>query len=74
MLIIGHIFSQISAWRSNSISAGHGYALNQNKLGRDTEALIGLYDAVTLLESKDAPGKLKGKITIKLEKDLETRK
>ena len=49
-----------------------GYALNQYKLGKDPEALVGLYDAVSMIQSKDKPGKLRGKITINLTKDLET--
>jgi hypothetical protein len=52
----------------------HGHVLNRHKLEKDTEALIGLYDAVSLLESEDVLGKLKGKITIRLTKDLEPRK
>ena len=50
-----------------------GYNLNHHKLGKDTEALIGLYDAVSMVESGDIPGKLKGKITIKLTKYFEPR-
>jgi hypothetical protein len=48
-----------------------GYALNQYKLGKSPEALEGLDDAMALIESKKYPGKLKGKIVIKLTKTLE---
>lgn len=50
-----------------------GYALNRHKLGKSPEALVGLYDAISMIESEDKPGKLKGKITIKLTKELEPR-
>jgi hypothetical protein len=50
-----------------------GYALNQCKLGKSPEALEGLDDAMALIESKKYPGKLKGKIVIKLTKTLEAK-
>jgi len=48
-----------------------GYSLNRYKLEKEPEAMIGLYDAVSMLESKDIPGKLRAKISIKIEKELE---
>lgn len=51
-----------------------GYAFNHYKLGKEPEAVVGLYEAITLLESKDIPGKLRARISIKIEKDLEPRK
>lgn len=51
-----------------------GYALDQYKLGKSPEALEGLDDAIALIESKKYPGKLKGKIVIKLTKTLEPKK
>jgi hypothetical protein len=51
-----------------------GYALNRYKLDKSPEALEGLDDAMDLIESKKYPGKLKGKIVIKLTKTLEPRK
>lgn len=51
-----------------------GYALDQYKLGKSPEALEGLDDAMALIESKKHPGKLKGKIVVKLTKTLEPKK
>ena len=51
-----------------------GYALNQYRLDNVPEALVGLHDAITFMESEDQPGKLKGKITLKLTKDLIPKK
>ncbi len=48
-----------------------GHAFNHYKLDKEPEAMIGLYKAVTLLEAKDIPGKVRAKISIKIEKDLE---
>ncbi len=52
----------------------NGYAFNKYKLDKSPESLVGLYDAVALLESKDVTGKLKGTITLKLTKYLEPSK
>ena len=49
----------------------NGYAFNHYKLDKEPEAMIGLYKAVTLLEAKDIPGKVRAKISIKIEKNLE---
>ncbi len=51
-----------------------GYALDQHKLGRSAEALEGLDVALALIESKKYPGKLKGKIVVKLTKNMEPKK
>ena len=48
----------------------NGFALNQHKLTESPESLDGLHEAIDLLESKEHRGKLKGKITLKLTKDL----
>ena len=47
-----------------------GYALNNYKLSESEEAIEGLHEAITLIESKKYPGKLKGHVTIKLRKDF----
>jgi hypothetical protein len=59
-------------WATNVLHEylAQGHALNRYKLGKSPEALVGLYDAVSLIESEDIPGKLKGKITIKLAKEF----
>lgn len=46
-----------------------GFNLNKYKLEKAPEALVGLYDAINMLESNN--GKLKGKIIIKLTQDFE---
>jgi hypothetical protein len=48
----------------------NGYALNRYRLDETPEVLVGLRDAITMLESDDKPGRLKGKIVIRLTKDL----
>jgi hypothetical protein len=48
----------------------NGYALNRYRLDEAPEVLVGLHDAITMLESDDKPGRLKGKIVIRLTKDL----
>ena len=48
-----------------------GYAINKHRLESTPEKLIGLYDAITFLESKSRNGKLRGKLTLKLTEDLE---
>ncbi len=52
----------------------NGHSLNRHRLENSPEALVGLYDAVNMIQSEDKPGKLKGKITIKLVKELEPPK
>jgi hypothetical protein len=51
-----------------------GYALDHYKLRKSPEVLEGLDDALALIESKKYPGKLKGKIVIKLTKNMEPKK
>ncbi len=48
-----------------------GYAINKHRLESTPEKLIGLYDAITFLESRSCNGRLKGKITLKLTEELE---
>ena len=50
-----------------------GFAFNKYKLDKSPESLVGLYETVALLESKNLTGKLKGKITLKMTKELEPR-
>lgn len=50
-----------------------GYALNQYKMEKSPEALEGLNETLALIESEKYPGKLKGKITLKITKNLEPR-
>lgn len=47
-----------------------GYTLNQYKLEKAPEALMDLYTAMSLIESKGVGGKLKGKVTFKLTQDI----
>lgn len=51
-----------------------GYALNTYRINKSPESLVGLYQAVTLLESLNKKGTLKGKITLKLTETLESGK
>jgi hypothetical protein len=51
-----------------------GYVLNRYRLDKAPEALKGLGDALALIESNKYPGKLKGKIIIKLTKNMESSK
>lgn len=48
----------------------NGYALNGRTLVRSEEKLEGLHEALALIESKKHKGRLKGKITLKVTKDL----
>lgn len=50
-----------------------GHALNKYKLESSPEKLLGLYETIALLESKALGGKLRGKLTLKLTKELEPR-
>ncbi|MES2216598.1 MAG: RhuM family protein [Patescibacteria group bacterium] len=47
-----------------------GYAINQYQLPKSSEALDGLREAIALIESKEHKGVLKGKLTLKLTKNL----
>ena len=49
----------------------NGFAVNQSKLESSTERLEGLHETMALLESKKYRGKVKGKLTLKLSKDME---
>ncbi len=51
-----------------------GYSLNQYKLEKSPKALLDLYNAMALIDSKGPGGKFKGKITIKLTEDFDPRK
>lgn len=51
----------------------NGYGINRSVMLKTPEKLEGLKEAMDLIESKEMKGKLKGKITIKLTKDLESR-
>jgi len=48
----------------------NGYAINRYRLDKAPEAVEGLNKAIAFIESEDYPGALKGKITIKLSKDM----
>ena len=50
----------------------NGYSLNKYKLKKSSTSLAGLYETISLLESTELGGKLKGKITFKLTKELES--
>ncbi len=50
-----------------------GYNLNQQIISKSSEKLQGLREAIALIESTDNPGKLKGKIIVKLTKNLESK-
>lgn len=52
----------------------HGYALQRSKLQRSRESLEGLNETLALIESEKYPGKLKGKMTLKITKNLEPRR
>lgn len=47
-----------------------GFSLNKRRLESSPVSLVGLYEAVTLLESLNKDGNLRGKITLKLEEKL----
>lgn len=47
-----------------------GYVLNQHQLSKSPESLDGLHEAISLIESKGRRGTLKGKLTLKLTKNL----
>jgi hypothetical protein len=49
----------------------NGYSINRYKLEDSTERLEGLHETMALLESKKYRGKVKGKLTLKLSKDME---
>lgn len=51
-----------------------GYALNRYKLDKSPEAIEGLTETLAFMESEKYPGKLKGKITLKITKDLESKR
>ncbi len=51
-----------------------GYSLDRYKLDRSPVALEGLGEALALIESEKYPGKLKGKISLKITKNLEPKK
>ncbi len=48
-----------------------GYSLNRSVVAKSPEKIEGLQEAIALIESTDNPGKLKGKIIVKLTKNLE---
>jgi hypothetical protein len=49
----------------------NGFVINQSKLASSTERLEGLHETMALLESKKYRGKVKGKLTLRLSKDME---
>ena len=51
-----------------------GYSLNQRKLNESPEAVEGLNETLALMGSVKYPGKLKGKLTFKLTKEMKPRK
>ena len=50
-----------------------GYSLNRSIVAKSPEKIEGLQEAIALIESTDNPGKLKGKIIVKLTKNLESK-
>lgn len=50
-----------------------GYSLNRQIVSKSPEKLEGLQETIALIESTENPGKLKGKISIKLTKNLESK-
>jgi hypothetical protein len=48
-----------------------GFSLNRQMLTKSPEKIEGLQEAIDLIRATDNPGKLKGKITVKLTKNLE---
>lgn len=48
----------------------NGYVFNQYKLDNTPEAMEGLHEAIGFFESKDHPGSVKGKVTLKLTKNF----
>ncbi|MES2315087.1 MAG: RhuM family protein [Patescibacteria group bacterium] len=47
-----------------------GYNLNQHQLMKSEQSVEGLHEAIAFMESNTNPGKLKGKITMKVTKTL----
>lgn len=47
-----------------------GYSLNSHRLENHPETMPGLYEAVSILKSKDTSGRLRGKIIFKMTQDL----
>lgn len=50
----------------------NGYSLNHHQLSMTPEKIEGLQETIELLESNKNEGKLKGKITLKITKDLKS--
>lgn len=50
-----------------------GYNIDSHQPQRFPERIEGLSEAINLLESSENPGRLKGKITIKLTKNMESK-
>ncbi len=47
-----------------------GFAMSEHQITKSPEGLEGLHEAIALIESKELKGNLKGKITLKLTKNL----
>jgi len=47
-----------------------GHALNRHRLIESGDTLEDLHEAITLIESKKYPGKFKGRIMVKMTKDV----
>ena len=48
----------------------NGFALNTYKFNKSPELIEGLHEAVTFMQSEPNPGKLKGKMILKITKDF----
>ena len=48
----------------------NGYALNERKLVNESEKLEDVYDTLEFIESPKLKGKLKGKVTVRITRDL----
>ena len=48
----------------------NGYALQKYKLSNSSESIKGLQEAIALITSNKNPGKLKGKLTLKITKNM----
>ena len=67
--------TQFRIWATETLRkyVVEGYVINKRRLEESPESLVGLYKAITLLESLGHNGKLKGKITLKLTENLVPR-
>ncbi len=64
--------TQFRIWATNVLHyyLVRGYSFNRNEIAKSPEMLDGLREAIRLLESRSNKGTLKGKIIVRLTKDL----